>query len=88
MVRQIVRLRGGIGSGRCRSPLTHIDRVTSQPLRRDEYDHPGSRIHVDVDKFGNIPDGGGHRFGGRQQGDRKPATPQLPKARTTTRTPA
>lgn len=25
-------------------------------------------IHVDVTKFGNIPDGGGHRFLGRQQG--------------------
>ena len=30
--------------------------------------HPGSLIHVDVTKFGRIPDGGGHRFVGRQQG--------------------
>ena len=27
-------------------------------------------IHVDVPKFGNIPDGGGHRFLGRAQGTR------------------
>jgi len=26
-------------------------------------------IHVDVTKFGNIPDGGGHRFLGRQAGE-------------------
>jgi transposase InsO family protein len=66
---------------RCRiNRLTHIDRVTGQPLRRYEHDHPGSLIHVDVTKFGNIPDGGGHRFVGRQQGDKnKRATPQLPK---------
>ena len=25
-------------------------------------------IHVDVTKFGNVPDGGGHRYVGRQQG--------------------
>lgn len=37
-------------------------------------------IHVDVTKFGNIPDGGGHRFVGRQQGDRnKRATAGLPR---------
>ena len=30
----------------------------------------GALIHVDVTKFGNIPDGGGHRYVGRQQGDR------------------
>jgi len=48
---------------RCRiSRLSHIDRVTGEPIRRYEHDHPGSLIHVDVTKFGNIPDGGGHRF--------------------------
>ena len=47
---------------RCRiNRLTRIDRVTGEPLRRYEHDHPGSLIHVDVTKFGNIPDGGGHR---------------------------
>ncbi len=54
---------------RCRiNRLTHIDRVTGEPLRRYEHDHPGSLIHVDVTKSGNIPDGGGHRYVGRQQG--------------------
>ena len=48
---------------RCRiNRLSHIDRVTGEPLRRYEHPHPGSLIHVDVTKFGNIPDGGGHKF--------------------------
>ncbi|WP_143250034.1 IS481 family transposase, partial [Amycolatopsis sacchari] len=66
---------------RCRiNRLTHIDRATGQPLRRYEHDHPGSLIHVDVTKFGNIPDGGGHRYVGRQQGQvNKRATPGLPR---------
>jgi transposase InsO family protein len=56
---------------RCRiNRLSHIDRVTSEPIRRYEHDHPGSLIHVDVTKFGNIPDGGGWRYVGKQQGDR------------------
>lgn len=50
--------------------LSHIDRVTGEPLRRYEHPYPGSLIHVDVTKFGNIPDGGGWRFLGKQQGDR------------------
>jgi transposase InsO family protein len=48
--------------------LAHIDRVTGEPIRRYEHPHPGSLIHVDVTKFGNVPDGGGHRFLGRQIG--------------------
>lgn len=53
---------------RCRiNRLSHIDRVTGEPLRRYEHPHPGSMIHVDVTKFGNIPDGGGHKFLTRQQ---------------------
>ncbi|GAA4091333.1 IS481 family transposase [Nocardioides kongjuensis] len=53
---------------RCRiNRLSHIDRVTGEPLRRYEHPHPGSLIHVDVTKFGNIPDGGGHKFLSRQQ---------------------
>ncbi|MGO2110234.1 MAG: IS481 family transposase [Pseudoclavibacter sp.] len=50
--------------------LSHIDRVTGEPLRRYEHPYPGSMIHVDVTKFGNIPDGGGWRFVGKQQGNR------------------
>lgn len=48
--------------------LSRIDRVTGEPIRRYEHPYPGSLIHVDVTKFGRIPDGGGHRFVGRQQG--------------------
>ena len=60
--------------------LSHIDRVTGEPLRRYEHDHAGSMIHVDVTKFGNIPDGGGHRYVGRQQGGRNQrATAGLPR---------
>lgn len=47
--------------------LSHIDRVTGEPIRRYEHPHPGAMIHVDVTKFGNIPDGGGHKFLSRQQ---------------------
>ncbi|MBB2933593.1 hypothetical protein FHX82_000613 [Amycolatopsis bartoniae] len=67
---------------RCRiNRLTHLDRVTGEPLRRYEHPHPGSLIHVDVTKFGNIPDGGGHRFVGRQQGDHnKRTTPGLARS--------
>jgi transposase InsO family protein len=54
---------------RCRlNRLTHIDRVTGEPARRYERSRPGELIHVDVTKFGNIPDGGGWRFLGRTQG--------------------
>jgi len=54
---------------RCRiNRLTHVDRATGEPIRRYEHDHPGSLIHVDVKKLGNIPDGGGWRFVGRPQG--------------------
>jgi transposase InsO family protein len=53
---------------RCRiNRLSHIDRVTGEPLRRYEHAHPGSLIHVDVTKFANIPDGGGHKFLSQQQ---------------------
>ena len=56
---------------RCRlNRLTHIDRVTGEPARRYERERPGELIHVDVTKFGNIPDGGGWRYLGKQQGDR------------------
>ena len=54
---------------RCRiNRLSRIDRVTGEPLRRYEHPYPGSLIHVDVTKFGNIPDGGGWRYVGRIQG--------------------
>ena len=56
---------------RCRiNRLGHVDRVNGEPIRRYEHDHPGSLIHVDVKKLGNVPDGGGWRFVGREQGRR------------------
>jgi len=62
--------------------LSRIDRVTGEPLRRYEHPHPGSMIHVDVTKFGNIPDGGGHRTVGRKQGKKnRHTTPDLPRGR-------
>jgi transposase InsO family protein len=54
---------------RCRlNRLSHIDRVTGEPARRYERERPGELIHVDVTKFGNVPDGGGWRFVGIEQG--------------------
>ena len=59
--------------------LSHVDRATGEPVRRYEHDHPGAMLHVDVKKLGNIPDGGGWRYVGRQQGDRnRAATPDKP----------
>jgi transposase InsO family protein len=56
---------------RCRlNRLSHIDRRTGEPVRRYEHDTPGALIHVDVKKLGNIPDGGGWRYVGKQQGNR------------------
>jgi len=56
---------------RCRiNRLSAIDRVTGEPLRRYEHPYPGALIHVDVTKFANIPDGGGHKFVSRQQSKR------------------
>jgi transposase InsO family protein len=54
---------------RCRlNRLSHIDRATGEPIRRYEHEHPGDLLHVDVKKIGNVPDGGGWRFVGKQQG--------------------
>ena len=72
---------------RCRlNRLAHVDRATGEPVRRYEHDHPGSMLHVDVKKLGNIPDGGGWRFVGRRQGGRNRAATagQAQERRTTT----
>ena len=68
---------------RCRlNRLSHLDRVTGEPVRRYEHDHPGSLLHVDVKKLGNVPDGGGWRYVGRQQGDKnRAATASRPRNR-------
>jgi transposase InsO family protein len=56
---------------RCRlNRLSYIDRVTGEPARRYERSRPGEMLHMDVTKFGNIPDGGGWRYVGKPQGDR------------------
>lgn len=62
---------------RCRlNRLSHVDVKTGEPARRYEHATPGALIHVDVKKLGNIPDGGGWRVVGRQQGGRnRAATP-------------
>jgi len=68
---------------RCRlNRLRHIDRVTGEPIRRYEHPRPGSLIHVDVTKFGNIPDGGGWRYVGKQRGYRNKAQTALRTGRT------
>ena len=62
--------------------LSHVDRATGEPIRRYEHDHPGAMLHVDVKKLGNIPDGGGWRYIGRQQGKKNRAsTPGKPRNR-------
>jgi len=54
---------------RCRiNRLRYIDRITGEPNRRYEHTAPGEMLHVDVTKFGNILDGGGHRYLGRVEG--------------------
>lgn len=62
--------------------LNYVDRATGEPIRRYEHPCPGSLIHVDVKKLGNIPDGGGWRFVGRQQGKwNRQATPGKSKSK-------
>lgn len=65
---------------RCRlNKLHHVDVRTGEVVRRYEHDNPVDLIHVDVKKLGNIPDGGGYRYMGRQQGLRnRAATPGEP----------
>jgi transposase InsO family protein len=59
---------------RCRlNRLCHVDRATGEPIRRYEHQHPGDLLHVDVKKLGKVPDGGGWRYVGRQQGERNRA---------------
>ncbi len=51
-------------------PLAHLDRASGAPVRRYERERPGELVHVDVKKLGNIPDGGGWRTRGREEGKR------------------
>jgi transposase InsO family protein len=53
---------------RCRiSRLSRLER-REQHVVRYEHAAPGELLHADVKKLGNIPDGGGWRFLGREQG--------------------
>ena len=67
---------------RCRiNRLSHLGRATGEPIRRYEHEKPGDLIHVDVKKLGKIPDGGGWRYVGRQQGAKnRAATPDKPRS--------
>ncbi|UKA75010.1 IS481 family transposase [Arthrobacter sp. FW306-07-I] len=68
---------------RCRlNRLHHVDKRTGEVIRRYEHETPGAMIHVDVKKLGNIPDGGGWRYVGRQQGKQnRAATPSKPRSK-------
>jgi transposase InsO family protein len=60
---------------RCRlNRLHHVDVRTGEPVRRYEDEKPGDLIHVDVKKIGNIPNGGGWRYVGREQGGKNRRT--------------
>jgi transposase InsO family protein len=75
-----VAIAGGVGVApftvhrvltSCRiNRLWHVDRATGEPVRRYEMTRPGELVHVGVKKLGNIPDGGGWRAHGREQGGR------------------
>ncbi len=66
------------------SRLSQVDRATGEPVRRYEHERPGDLLHLDVKKLGNIPDGGGWRYVGKQQGRKnRQATPASPAAGTT-----
>jgi transposase InsO family protein len=63
---------------RCRvNRLTHLDRATGEPIRRYEHERPGDLLHVDVKKLGKVPDGGGWRYVGREQGLRNRSATSL-----------
>ena len=62
------------------SRLSQVDRATGEPVRRYEHAAPGDLLHMDVKKLGNIPDGGGWRYVGRQQGRKhRQQTPGKPR---------
>ena len=62
-------------------PLAWVDPATGVRVKwarqravRYVHDHPGDLVHVDVKKLGRIPDGGGHKIHGRQQGQKNRGT--------------
>jgi transposase-like protein len=69
-----------------RNRLAWTDRATGLPVRRYEHPSPGSLVHVDIKKLGNIPQGGGHRVHGRQLGKHHSQADKAP-ARSRSRHP-
>ena len=53
-------------------------RARRREVRRYEHRAPEDLIHVDIKKFGRIPDGGGHRIHGRAQGSRNSSAHREP----------
>jgi transposase InsO family protein len=53
--------------------LSWMDRPTGRVIRRYERSTPGELVHIDIKKLGRIPDGGGWRALGRQQGQHNSA---------------
>jgi len=53
--------------------LAWMDRPTGTIIRRYEREQPGDLIHVDIKKLGQIPDGGGWKALGRNEGKRNNA---------------
>lgn len=56
------------------SRLSALDGPTALPVRYVR-DRPGELVHVDVKKLGRIPDGGGHKVLGREEGRRVKSKP-------------
>lgn len=55
--------------------LSHLDQATGLPVRwpkpvRYEQHHPGDLLHVNINKLGRIPNGGGHKMVGWSAGNR------------------
>jgi transposase InsO family protein len=66
---QRVLHRYGCPPLRWTDPATGVRiRSSRQPRHRYEMPAPGDLVHIDVKKLGKIPNGGGHRFLGRQRG--------------------
>jgi hypothetical protein len=65
-----------------------IDQATCESIRRYEHQRPGDLIHVDVNKLGRIPDGGGWRYLGAHaaQEDAQPLRTERPDPETPTAT--
>ena len=57
------------------SRLRDLDPPSGRVIRRYEKDVPGELVHVDVEKFGKIPPGGGWRTRGTRQ--HHPTSPRL-----------